>query len=471
MSEIAEAPERMSTPTVALVGLSLALGLSSLSNSVVNVALPSLAEAFSASFQTAQWILLANLLAMTTLIVSVGRLGDMFGRRTLLLAGLAVFTVASTICMMAPSLSVLIAARAVQGLGAAIMMALTTAFVGDIVPKAKVGSAMGLLGTASSVGTALGPSLSGMLIAGFGWRAIFGVPAILGIVTLALAVRTLPREQLETKTKHMSFDYVGTAVLASTLAAYALAMTVGRGTFGVLNGVLLLATCVGVGLFIVIETKVVTPLVKFSVFQNPAIGGGVTMSAIVMTVTMTTMVVGPFYLAVGLGLSALHVGIVLSVGPIVAALIGVPAGRWVDRFGSQRVMRMGLVALLSGCFALAGAPMMWGVVGYVVPLIVLTAGYAAFQAANNTSVMADVSLGQRGVVAGMLSLSRNLGLITGAAAMGAVFAAASGAASITTADPNEIARGMTGTFLIASALTLFALIVCVRSSRNSRTVG
>ncbi len=225
-------PERGTAPSArwALASLSLSMLLSSLGISIANVALPTLAQAFGASFQQVQWIVLAYLLAITTLIVSVGRLGDIIGRRRLLLAGILLFTVASVLCGVAPTLWLLIAARAAQGLGAAIMMALTMAFVGETVPKARTGSAMGLLGTMSAIGTALGPSLGGALIAGFGWRAIFLVNVPLGILALLLAYRYLPADRREPKADRTGFDHMGTLLLALTLAAYALAMTVGRGS-------------------------------------------------------------------------------------------------------------------------------------------------------------------------------------------------------------------------------------------------
>ena len=186
------------TPSVrwALASLSLSMLLSSLGTSIANVGLPTLAQAFNASFQEVQWVVLAYLLAITTLIVSAGRLGDITGRRRLLLAGIFLFTIASVLCGVAPTLWLLIAARAAQGLGAAIMMALTMAFVGETVPKAKTGSAIGLLGTMSAIGTALGPSLGGILIAGLGWRAIFLVNVPLGILTFVLAHRYLPIDRL-----------------------------------------------------------------------------------------------------------------------------------------------------------------------------------------------------------------------------------------------------------------------------------
>ena len=149
----------------ALASLSLPMLLSTLGISIANVGLPTLAQAFGASFQQVQWVVLAYLLAITTLVVSAGRLGDIIGRRRLLLAGLSLFTLASVLCGFAPTLWLLVAARAAQGLGAAVMMALAMALVGETVPKARTGSAMGLLGTMSAVGTALGPTLGGVLIA------------------------------------------------------------------------------------------------------------------------------------------------------------------------------------------------------------------------------------------------------------------------------------------------------------------
>src|SRR3712207_4220430 len=223
----AEAAADRAEPTAsvrwALASLSLSMLLSSLGTSIANVGLPTLAQAFDASFQEVQWIVLAYLLAITTLIVSVGRLGDITGRRRLLLAGIVLFTAASGSSGIAPTLWLLIAARAAQVLGAAIMMALTIAFVGESVPKAKTGSAMGLLGTMSAIGTALGPSLGGVLVPRLGWRAIFLVNVPLGILTFLLAHHSLPVDRRRAKTGNGPFDPAGPVLLAPTLAAYALA--------------------------------------------------------------------------------------------------------------------------------------------------------------------------------------------------------------------------------------------------------
>ncbi len=454
----ASAPSPRSTRW-ALAALALSMLLSSLGTSVANVALPTLAQAFAATFQAASWVVLAYLLTVTSAIVSVGRLGDRIGRRRLLLAGLLLFTAASIVAGLAPALWLVIAARAAQGLGAAVMMALALAFVGDVVPKARTGGAMGLLGTASALGTALGPSLGGVLIDQLGWRAMFLVNVPLALVAVLLARRSLPADRPAPEANRVGFDVSGTLLLAATLAAYALAMTLGRGHPGLLNVSLLLAAVIGGGLFGFAEARAAAPLIRLALFRDPTLSAGLAASLLVSTVLMATLVVGPFYLSRSLGLDAGLVGAVLALGPIVAALIGLPAGRLVDRIGTGRMTTAGLVAIAAGACLLAVTPEALGIPGYVAPTVVLTAGYALFQVANNTAVMAGVSPQQRGVVSGTLTLSRNLGLITGAAVMGAVFAFAAGTDDITTAAPAAVAAGMRITFAVAAALIMAALAI------------
>lgn len=443
--------------------LALAMLLAALGTSIANVGLPALARAFGAAFQDVQWVVIAYLLAITCLIVGAGKLGDLAGRRRLFLVGIAVFTLASAVCSIAPSLWVLIAARAVQGIGAAVMMAMSMAIVGGAVLKARVGSAMGLLGTTSAIGTALGPTLGGILISAMGWHAIFLVCVPLGMLAFVLAYHTLPSDPARPKAVAGRFDISGTLLLALTLCLYALAMTIGRGQFGLINIALLVTSVVGAALFVAVEARVAAPLVRLAMLREPLLGAGLAMSALVSTVVMASLVVGPFYLAGALHLDAALVGIVMSVGPLVAAFVGVPAGRLVDRFGSQRLMLVGLGAMTAGAVILAIAPESTGVPGYLVPLAVVTAGYALFQTANNTSVMARAASDQRGVVSGLLNLSRNLGLITGASAMGAVFAVASSASDLASTQPEEIAIGMRLTFAVAAALTASAIAIALRN--------
>jgi EmrB/QacA subfamily drug resistance transporter len=454
----------------ALASLSLAMLLSSLGTSIANVGLPTLAQALGASFQQVQWVVLSYLLAITTSIVAVGRLGDLMGRRRLLLAGIALFTGASVLCGMAPTLWLLVAARALQGLGAAVMMALAMAMVGDTVGKERTGSAMGLLGTMSAIGTALGPSLGGLLLAGPGWRAMFLVNVPLGLLALLVAHRSLPAHRPPPAARPAAFDFAGMLLLAGTLAAYALAMTWGGGRWGPLNLALVAVAAAGMGLFVLVELKAASPLVRLQMLREPVLGTGLVTSALVATVMMTTLVVGPFYLSGALALGATAVGLVMTAGPLVAALTGVPAGRLVDRMGPRRVTLAGLGAMALGTLSLGALPPTLGVAGYILPLVVLTAGYGLFQAANNAGVMAGIRAEQRGLVSGMISLARNLGLVSGASLMGAVFACGAGTGDVAQAGAAALAGGMRTTFAVAMGMVLvaLALVAWSRPTANGR---
>jgi EmrB/QacA subfamily drug resistance transporter len=460
----ADAAPVFSVPT-ALAGLALSMLLSSVSTSIANVSLPTLVQAFGASFQQVQWVVLAYLLAITTLIISAGRLGDIVGRKRLLIAGLGLFTVASTASSVAPTLLFLIAARAVQGVGAAVMMALTMAFVADTASKEKIGSAMGLLGATSAVGTALGPSVGGLLIASFGWPSIFLINLPLGLLTMVLAWRGLPTDRAVKVTTR--FDVIGTLVLVATLGTYALAMTTGRGEFGAVNLALVSMAIVGAGVFAFSQSRVGSPLIQMSMLHDAKLRSNLGSALLVSTVMMATLVVGPFYLSQALALDPATVGLVMSVGPLVAALAGLPAGRMVDRFGARPMIVTGLSGVAASCFILAMMPQTFGILGYVLPLAGITACYALFQAANNTAVMMDVALDRRGVMSAMLNLSRNLGLVTGAAVMGAVFAQATAAPEIMAAASQAVATGMRVTFLLAAALIAGALVLALRGGRGA----
>ena len=457
---------------LALASLCLTMLMPSLDTSIANASLPTLATALGASFAQVQWVVLAYLLAITALIVGAGRLGDLLGRGRLLAAGVALFTLASLLCGLAPTLATLVAARALQGLGAAAMLALTVALVGETLPKERTGSAMGLLGTMSAIGTTLGPSLGGALATSLGWRAIFLVNVPIGLVTLWLARRHLPMARPAAAAARPRFDVAGTLLLAGTLAAYAFAMTLGRG-----HAPLLLAGAfAGALAFVAAERRAAAPLVRLAMFRDPALCAGLATTALVATVIATTLVVGPFYLAGALALPAALVGLVLSCGPMVSALTGAPAGRFVDRVGASRMTLGGLAAMAAGALLLALLPARLGVAGWLAGIVVLTVGYASFQAANNTALMQHADAAQRGLVSGLLSLARNLGLVTGVASMGALFAAASSASDVAGAGAAAVARGMRHTFAVAAALMAAGLAIAlagawVRRRRASPTPG
>jgi MFS family permease len=430
------------TAHAALPGLALCVLLSSFGASSANVALPALQRAFGTGFAAVQWIVLAYLLAATAAAVGAGRLGDMFGRRRVLLGGIALFAAASAICALAPGLAVLVAARALQGLGAAVMLALGMALAAGRPAQGGTGRAMGLLGSMSAVGTALGPALGGLLLAGPGWRAVFAATVPAALLALFLA-RRLPDDVPAQPAA--PFDVAGLLLLVAALLALALACT---GAGPALRGMLLGASVLGGILFVRTQARTPAPLVPLALLRDRVLASGFVMTALAMALMMATMLVGPFYLGRGLGLSAGSMGAALAVGPLVAALAGVPAGRIVDRHGARGPGAIGLAAMALGACLLALLPVRAGVAGWIAPLAVLTAGYALFQAANNTALMIAAGDARRGVVAGLANLARQLGLIAGSSLLGAVFAP--GAA-------HDVAAATHATFAVAALLPLLAL--------------
>lgn len=465
-SSVTRNPARASA-AAGLSSLALTMLLSSLGTSIANVGLPTFVKAFHASFQSVQWVVLAYLLGVTALVVSAGRLGDLFGRRKVMLMGIALFSASSLACAAAPSLEWLILARASQGMGAAMMMALTMALVGETVPKERAGRAMGLLGTTSAVGTALGPSLGGLLIGHVGWPSIFLINVPLGLMAAFLAWRFLPHD--EKRESGAGFDLPGSALLALALASYSLAMTLGRGSFGWLNAALLILAVSLAAAFIVVESQTSSPLLQPKLFAERMVSTGFVASSLATTVAMTTLVVGPFFLSGALHLDPGQIGLAMSTGPLVAALVGVPAGRAVDRFGSRSTALTGLVLMALGALLLSGITTSFGITGYIASLVTLTMGFATFQAANNTAVLTHSATDQRGVVSGLLNLSRNLGLITGASVMGAVFMTAAGTATIESARVTNVVAGTHAAFALAAALVAIAYVLISLSPKRSAT--
>jgi MFS family permease len=448
-----------------LAALSLAMLLPSLGTSIANVALPTLAASFHAPIQDVQWVVISYLLAVTTLIVGADRLGDMLGRRRVLLFGVGIFAVASACSVFAPNLCWLVAIRAVQGLGAAIMMSLTVASVSDVVPKDRTGSAMGLLGTVSAVGTALGPSLGGLLINAFGWPAVFAFMAMAGAAAFVFGTRVFPPDTA-IKPKHFTFDFAGMMLLALSLGAYALSTTLGGAAPSMINAGLAILAVIGFAAFVAVEARAAVPLVQLALLRDRALTAGLVSMGLVSTIMMATLVVGPFYLSGVLGLSPVQTGLAMSVGPDVSALTGVPAGRLVDRFGEATVTYSGLLGVVVGSVLMMMLPSAFGVVGYIGGLAIITAGYALFQAANNTAVMNGATPERRGVTSALLGLSRNHGLITGASAMGAVFAFGSKGEGLFGLGTGG-AAGLQLTFVVAAVLGFVALAVAMLARRKS----
>ncbi|SDH83953.1 MFS transporter [Desulfosporosinus hippei] len=245
-----------------LLGISLAVLMASLVSTIVNIALPTIAKDLNTSYTSIQWIVLSYLIIVITCCVAVGRIGDMFGKKKLFLSGIAIFTVASFLCGIAPSIQVLITFRVIQGFGGAVLMALPFAIVGDIIPKEKLHSTMGLLTAMLTLGIALGPSLGGILISAWGWHSVFLIIVPIGVITFVLA-SGLPKTPIHEKSK--SFDGYGMLTLAALLICYFIGITFVESQSIITTILLFLAAIILTIIFVKIESKVSSPLVDLKI--------------------------------------------------------------------------------------------------------------------------------------------------------------------------------------------------------------
>lgn len=454
---------------ISSASLALTMLLASLGVSIPNIALPSISKDFGAVFSHTQLIIIGYLLAVTILIVAAGKIGDLFGRKRIFLIGIALFSVAALASGLAQSLWMIIFARIIQGLGAAILMSMSIALIGDSVPKEKIGSVMGLMGTMSAVGTASGPSLGGFLINTYGWRSVFFLMSAIGILSFFVVKRFVSAERERNIFTEKKIDYLGIFVLGIALTSYSLGVTLNGGYFTETNWILIAVAMISFFAFIKFEKGMQNPLLRLDLF-NQALTLNLSMNIIVSTVMMSTLIVGPFYLSKGLELTPLMVGAVMSIGPLLSVLTGIPAGRAVDLIGAKSMTKIGLLLMVSGTTALFILPEVFGLYGYVFSILILSPGYQLFQAANNTAIMEKVSEKERGVVSGLLSLSRNIGLISGASVMGSIFSFASGVAEISSASSVALTAGIKSTFFVATILLLLAVAIALFNNRQKETL-
>ncbi|MGL5815279.1 MAG: MFS transporter [Aeromonas sp.] len=457
-------PISLSAATTRCTGL-LALGLCTLlamlAGSMANLVLPALGAAFAVPFASLQWVLVAYLLGITCLTLVAGRLGDRLGRRRLLLAGTTLFMMASLLCALAPSMGWLIAARALQGAGAACMLSLALAMVGLLVPAGRRGWGMGLLGTLSACGTALGPSMGGLLVENLGWQAPFLLLVPLGLLALVAGMIGLPADEQEREGEGTNPGSL--LALTSMLLCYGVLLSVGREYwYG-------LVPAVGLAVWLLVrsERHASAPLLPLTLLHEPALRVGLLGSALVASVMVLTLLIGPFYLRGVFGLGLTEVGLWISGGPLLAACTGLPAGWLVDRLGARAVVRLGLGTMLIATLGLATFPISWGPLGYLLPILLLTTGYALFQTANNGAVVGAASGQHRGAVAGLLTLARNLGQLTGAAGLGGLFAMLVGVENLGDASAAALRSGMQISFALAGLLTGLSLRVAGGQARRA----
>jgi EmrB/QacA subfamily drug resistance transporter len=399
-----------------MAAVSMGVFLGTIDGSIVNVALPTLVRAFDTEFAVVQWVVLAYLLTVTTLMLSVGRLGDMIGKKPLYAAGYVIFTLGSALCGLSPSVYWLIGFRVAQAVGAAMMMALGTAIVTEAFPPSERGKALGITGSMVSIGIVVGPVLGGLLIGALSWRWIFFVNLPIGMVGTWMVIRFVPAF------KHAGgqrFDLAGALALFAGLMALLLALTLGQQVgFTELSVLALFATSlICLAIFIAIERKVRFPMIDLGLFRNRLFSINLVTAFMVFISLSGTTILMPFYLENVLGYDTGSVGFLLAIVPIAVGVTAPLSGTLSDRLGTRPITVLGL-----GFVAVSTLSLGTTTLGYLLRFLPIGIGIGAFQSPNNSAVMGAVPRERLGIASGLLAITRTLGQSAGIAALGALWA-------------------------------------------------
>ncbi len=437
--------------------------LSTIDGSIVNIALPTLVREFGTDFATVQWVVLSYLLALTTLLLSVGRLGDMVGKKSIYLAGFIIFTVGSVLCGLSPTVIWLIGARVIQAIGAAGILALGIAIVTEAFPPAERGKALGLTGTMVSVGIVIGPTLGGLIIDALSWNWIFFVNLPVGILGTLMVWRFVPDFKPEGKQR---FDTFGAVTLFFSLISLLFALTLGqRIGFGeILVLALLAAWLFLLAVFIWIELRVPEPMIDLSLFKNRLFSVNLVTGFATFIAIAGALILIPFYLENVIGLETRQVGLLLAVVPVVLGITAPLSGSLSDRLGTRPITVLGLVVLTVGYFFMSQIDAQTETLGFVLRFLPIGIGMGIFQSPNNSAVMGSVQRERLGVASGLLSITRSLGQTSGIAVMGAVWAARVAiyagqplVGGATSANPAAQVSGLQDTFLTVMVMMMVAL--------------
>lgn len=459
----------------ALVGVGFGVLMATLDSSIVNIALPTLTEAFKTSFATVQWVVLSYSLVMTALTLAVARLGDMLGKKRVYAAGLLIFTVASVLCGLAPTVELLIAARVLQGVGGVATSALGVAIVTQVFPANERGKAIGVIGSVVSVGIALGPSVGGVLIELAQWRAIFLVNLPIGLLAMYIVQRYVPALE-PGQASQGRFDYLGVGSMAGALTAYAASLTLAQeqGLAGGLPLGLMVVALALSAVFVVTERTVASPAVDLSMFRDKLFSLNIVMGLMVFVMLASNILLLPFFLEQVQGYGTMKAGLLLAVVPLMMGVVAPLSGMLADRFGPRVISVIGLVSMTLGYVLATRLEAGMSDVAYLAHIAPIGVGFGMFQSPNNAAIMGTAPRERLGVVSGLLSLTRTVGSATGIPLIGALFAghvlATSGVASedFVHAPPAVLLGGIKLAFTVSASIGACATLVALIAWWNAR---
>ncbi|MFF5106310.1 MFS transporter [Streptomyces sp. NPDC000134] len=401
---------RRGNPWLTLIAVAFGLFMVGLDGSVVSIANPEIGRDLNASTADLQWVTNAYLLALAAALILGGKLGDRFGRRTFYLIGVAGFTLASVAIGLSGSIEGVIAFRAVQGFFGALLMPNTLGMLRAVFPPKKFGMAVGIWAMVSSVSTALGPIVGGLLVQHVDWESVFYINAPIGVIAILFSVLVLPQSKNDTA-KDEKFDIPGVVLLALGLLAVVFGVVKGE-TWGWTSGGTLGAIGAGVVVLLVFgyyETRVAAPLLPMRLFRNPALTIGTVITALNFFVLLGVIFFVMLYLQNVRGFTPVEAGVrtlPLSLASVVASPLGAAL---TDRFGPRLTMPLGMALQAVACFTMltwsadSSYATMWP------PFIALGLGVGMVMSSSSDAIVGNAPVRDGGVAGGLQATALQIG--------------------------------------------------------------
>jgi EmrB/QacA subfamily drug resistance transporter len=413
-------------PWAVLLVVSLGFFMTLLDLTIVNIAIPNLITQLHASLDDVLWVINAYALVLAVLVITAGRLGDLIGPRIMFMGGVGVFTVASAACGLAPSPGWLIGFRAVQGLGAAMLMPQTLTIITNTFPPDRRGAAFGVWGAVAGVATIAGPTLGGLLVTAFDWRWIFFVNLPFGLVVLLVTPLIIP--DFRSGRRHR-IDIPGVLLASAALLAICYGLVEGQKyDWGTIAGFLSIPLVIGLGVVLLLAFLLVQrltqdkePLVPFALFRDRNYAVVNWVSGVLAVGMMGIFIPLTLYLQSVLGFSALKAGLTMAPASVISMFVAPVAGRMTDKIGGKFILMSGLILFGAGMgwIALIAQPdSSWTV--FLAPLIVAGLGMGCIFAPMVTVGMRNIEPRMAGAASGVLNTIRQVGLVIGTATVGAL---------------------------------------------------
>jgi EmrB/QacA subfamily drug resistance transporter len=392
-----------------------------LDSSIVNTVLPIISRDFGADVLLIEWVVLAYLLSLSSLLLIGGRLGDLFGDKPLYIAGFALFTLSSMLCGLATGVGSLVASRVLQAVGGAMMIAIGPAILTRSFPASQRGQALGIQASVVYIGLTVGPGLGGAIASALGWRWVFFINFPIGIVAIGVALSVLRTDR--PMAPGGKFDFPGACSFMLTLFASVLVLSRGA-AWGWTSGVVLIAAATAATaavLFFWTELRCPHPFLDIRLFRHRLFAAATVSALLNYMATTTTAFLTPFFLIQGNQMAAGHAGSLLMAMPLVMATLAPMSGWLSDRIGSRIPTVAGMVCLAAGMFLLGRLGVGGSDRQIVLRLGLVGLGIGLFTSPNNSAIMGAVPQTHQGLGSGIVATARTMGNVLGVAVSGSLF--------------------------------------------------